>query len=334
MNTSPTPPQWADRFLSWFCKPALLEMIQGDLHEQFCQMVEDQVPRVRWRYGWEVVRLCRPPIIRRNLFESSTTSIAMWKNYFQIAWRNLLKQKGYSLINLGGLTLGILCFLFLYAYIRHEDSYDTFHEKGDRIMQGYWNAYWDGESQVIGVTPTALLPTLMEKFPEVETGVRLYRPSTTTFPAVVQKGDTQFEEVGFTYADSTFFDVFSFELLQGNPKTALAEPNSLVLSTESAFKYFGTTNVLGEELVVNGTPYAITGVVLDAPSNTNVDYSILASFSSHRKSQQHSWWSASLFTYVVLRPGAHLPDVLEKLNGIVEDAVGDNLSGDDRLEYS
>lgn len=325
------PPRWADRFLQWFCKPGLLEMIQGDLYEQFEEMAAGYPRRASWRYGWEVLRLFRPPIIRHPLLLSSTTTLDMWKNYVKVAWRSLRKQATYSLINLGGLSLGIVCFLLLFAYVRHESSYDDFHEKGDNTYHVYWKGFFDGAEENISVTPTAVLPTLTNTFPEVEAGVRLYNPGHY-FPQLVKAGEVVYEETSVFYVDSTFFDVFSFSLLSGNPDKVLANPRSVVLSEDAAQRYFGTYDVVGKEMELRGEMFTVTGLVANAPANSSFNYTMLASFSSLPQSKTEIWGTANYFTYVVLRPEADKDQMQAKLENLMMEAFGSSRD-DDKITY-
>ena len=212
------PPRWANRLLRYFCRPDLLEMIEGDLHEEYTAKVHDAPAHAYIRYCTTVIRLCRPPIIRTDFLTGSKPSTIMWKNHFIVARRNLSKHALYSLINIGGLALGVVCFLLIFAFVKHERSFDDFHDNGDRIFQLYMEAHFDGSTEINAVTPTALVPSVIRSVPEIESGVRVYRPGTF-FPQLVRRGDIAFDETDILYVDSTFFDVFSFHLDSTAPQT-------------------------------------------------------------------------------------------------------------------
>jgi len=188
-------------------------------------------------------------------------------------------------------------------YVQFETSYDRFHAKADRIFRVTMEYSADNTVNKVSVTGNKVLTAFKQEFPEVETGTR-------TFPAsaVVQYAEKIFDEKAFTYADSTFFDVFSFPLLRGNPRDVLARPNTIVLSESTAKKYFGTQNPVGKTLKVNSEKdYEVTGVVADCPANSQIKYDMLASFSSLRgdRFDEESWWDASYLTYLLLKsPGA------------------------------
>jgi putative ABC transport system permease protein len=253
-------------------------------------------------------------------------------NYLLIAIRNLRKHFSYSIINIAGLGLGLATCLLLSLWIRHELSYDTFHTKLDRIYRPAMEYSFGGQTKAVSVSPTIVLPTLQKEFGEVETGVRLYNSSSFR-PFIVRNGQTMFEESRFYFADSTLFDVFDFKLLSGNPKTALAGKNNLVLTQSMAKKYFGTEDVLGKTLNVNNrAEYVVTGVVEDIPSNSMIRFDFVGSFST--LDAQLQWWSANYQTFVVLTPQADPKAVEEKFNEIVKKALGsETTNAGDYVKY-
>ncbi|WP_266368352.1 ABC transporter permease [Tellurirhabdus rosea] len=236
----------------------------------------------------------------------------MLTNYLKIAFRSLWRQKAYSSINIVGLAVGIASCLLLFLYLSHELSYDNFHAKGDRIVRATMEYSMDGQVGKVAQTGTKLLPDFVRNFPEIETGVRLFRGSH-----VVRYGDRQFTENRFVYADSTFFSIFSFRLLKGNPAQALTGVNQIVLSESTARKYFGAESPVGKVLNVNTgggvENYTVTGVVEDAPSNSQIKYDLLASFSSFGPARTIQWWSANYATYFLLKNAASLPGLQAKI---------------------
>lgn len=252
----------------------------------------------------------------------------MIKNYIIISIRNLRKHFSYSLINILGLGLGLATCLLLFTWIRHELSYDEFHKKSERIYRASLEYSFGGGVSRTAVSPTALLPALMS-LPETETGVRVYNPSARN-AYVVKNGDKFFHESRFYAADSTFFDVFSFRLLKGNPKTALVQPNSVILTESMSVKYFGEADALGKTLQINGDQeYTVTGIIENAPSNSLMQFDFISSFSSLPAAKEPlQWWSANYQTFVVLRPGSNVEAVGEKTNGIVRKAVANAIASE------
>jgi putative ABC transport system permease protein len=259
----------------------------------------------------------------------------MLKNYLLISFRNLRKHFSYSLINIFGLGLGLGICLLLVTWITHELSYDKFHAKAGKTYRASLEYSFGGQIARTAVSPTALLPAL-ETLPEVETVVRVCNPSAWN-PFIVKLGEKLFHERRFYVADSTFFKVFSYELIKGDENTALSQPYSVLITESAVKKYFGADDPIGKTIFVNNSnDYTITGVLKDPPSNSLMKFDFIGSFSSIRAGrEQPSWWSANYQTYFVLQPGANVEHVYEKLDRIVKAEVGGNLPGtSDYVRYN
>ncbi|HZY79390.1 MAG TPA: ABC transporter permease [Cyclobacteriaceae bacterium] len=245
-------------------------------------------------------------------------------NYLLTALRNLRKHFSFSMINISGLGLGLATCILLSLWIRHELSVDRFHAKIDRIYRVAMEYSFGGQTNATSVSPTIVLPTLQKQFGEIETGARFYNAASFR-PFVVRKGDTMFEETRFCYGDSTFFDVFSFNLVKGNPKKALEGKYSLVITESMAKKYFGNTDPMGQTLYINNrADYTITGVMEDTPANSMIQFDFMGSFSS--LNQELQWWSANYQTYVVVTPQANVAVLEDKFNEIVKKELGSEVS--------
>ncbi len=250
----------------------------------------------------------------------------MIKNYFLIAFRSLRKHLSYSVINVFGLSVGLATCILLVTWIKHELSYDKFHEKTDRIYRGCLEYSFGGQTSKTPVSPTALLPAMQKNFAEVETGVRLYHASAYN-AFILRHDDKLFQERGFTYADSTFFQVFSFSLLKGNPDRALTEPNSVILTRSMAKKYFDSEDIIGKTIQVNNdTEYTITGLIEDVPTNSTLKFDFIASFSSLPASRETIWWTANYETYIVIAPETDVDALITKTNALVKKEVASDLT--------
>jgi putative ABC transport system permease protein len=259
----------------------------------------------------------------------------MLKNYILISLRNLRKHFSYSIINVGGLGLGIATCLLLILWISHELSYDTFHEKSERLYRGSMEYSFGGQVSKTSVSPTALLPALTS-FPEVEDGVRVYNPSAWS-PFIVRHEDHVFQETQFHFADSTFFNIFSFKLLKGNPANALTEPYSVILTEATARKYFGDTDPIGKTLLINNAQeYTVTGLLASLPDNSIIRFDFLGSFSSLSVArEQPIWWSANYQTFIVLNKNATLSTVEERTNELVKKELAQDLTNEgDYVRYN
>jgi putative ABC transport system permease protein len=244
----------------------------------------------------------------------------MLKNYFTIALRNLRKQKGYAFINIIGLAVGIACCILILLFVRDELSYDRFHEHADRLYRVYLEGTVAGSELKAPITPAPMAAALVDEYPEVENATRLFDLSGQT---LVRQGDRQFIEENVLFADSTFFALFTVPLLEGDPATALAEPRTLVLTEETARKYFPDGNALGQTLTLGDTTdYRVTGVTKGLPANAHFHFDLLASMTGFGPAENTFWVSNNFRTYVLLQADydpaaleAKFPDLMRKYAG-------------------
>ncbi len=251
----------------------------------------------------------------------------MFQNYLKLALRNLRKEKTFSLINLLGLAFGLAAAIAVLLYVQDEFSYENFHEKADRIVRVNTKAEYNGSENVLGTAPNVLAPFLLERLPELETATRVFA-NAFTGAANVRAADQNYAENQMYWADQNVFNVLTFNMLSGKAESALARPNTAVLSAATARRYFGgTENAVGKTIRVdNYIDLEITGVFADFPANTHTPFDIVGSFQSINfgKPERQSWGNASFYTYLLLRPGVD-PAVLEsKIAALVaKDAPAD-----------
>ncbi|MDN4164479.1 ABC transporter permease [Cytophagales bacterium LB-30] len=329
-------PTWAERFFAWYCAPHLHEELQGDLAEQFehhCSRYS--VSKARRLYWWNVIRLLGPHTLKRKSVNYSTNNTIMFKNYLLVAYRSLMKRKSYTFINVFGLALGIASAYLIFAYVKHELSYDEFHSQKDHIYRSQVNFHIGGEDNNTSVSPTALLPHLKREFPEIKEGVRVYNPGIFA-PMVLQVDEQKYEEKRFFYADSTFFKVFDYELIQGDKKTALSTPNSVLLTQRMATKYFGYTDPIGKTIRLNNVrDFTVTGILENVPQNSHLQFDFLATFSSLGVAKREEWWGANYQTFVVLNEQADVKVVEDRLFEQVKEMTKGQLpSNGDYVRYS
>ena len=225
----------------------------------------------------------------------------MIKNYFKIAFRNLWKNKGFSAINIAGLAVGLATCLLMLFYVTDELSYDKFNTKANRIYRVDGDIKFGGNHFVLAVAPDPLGPALKNDFPQVEQYVRFRGYGGF----LVKKGTQNISEDRVIYADSTLFDVFTLPMIQGDPKTALVAPKSIVINETTAKKYFNTTDVVGRNFIINDTGnYKITGVIKDIPSQSHFNFDFFVSLSTADESRQNNWVSNNFNTYILLKKGA------------------------------
>jgi putative ABC transport system permease protein len=247
----------------------------------------------------------------------------MWKNYLKVSFRNLSKRKLYTGINLLGLTIALVSFFVISLYIYHEWSYDRMYSGADRIYKFNQEFVSGGERQLVSSTPSKLVPSLIEEIPEVETGTLVFDMSMFS-SVLVDAGEGNQEETRFAFVDENFYKVFDFEILAGQPGNLLNEPNQVVLTEETAKRYFGSAqNAEGKSLKVDGVEYMVTGVMENFPSNSHMDFDFLASFKTHRHGKNPEWSPSNYYSYVKLRTDTDLSSFQAKLPPFVEKHLGD-----------
>lgn len=247
----------------------------------------------------------------------------MFKNYLKIAFRNLWRHRVFSFINIMGLTVGMTACFLIFLYIRFELSYDSFHAKADRTYRIVSDIKTPTEV-INGSGPSWAVPHhLPKEFPEVEATVRVSGASL-----LVRKGDVKFQEENTLWADSTFFQVFDFKLIKGNPKAALKDQFSIVFTESAAKKYFGKSDPIGQTILLTGEGLnaTVTGVMKDIPDNSQIKADMLVSMSTltgnFNKGLDDQWSNYGSSAFVLLKPGtdpkvfqSKLPGFLEKYSG-------------------
>jgi len=260
----------------------------------------------------------QPLIGKLHLIETPQDN-NMLTNYLKIALRNIRKQKLYSFINILGLTIGIASSIFIGLYILDELSYDQFHTKGENIYRMNLHGKLGGQEIYTTSTCGPMAEALVTEIPEVSEATRLWSRGESVF----RYKDKIFSEDNLMAADSNFFEVFSFELIAGDPKTALLEPNSIVLTKSVADRYFGENGGLDQTLEIgtDKTAYKVTGIMSDVPGNSHVDFGALFSMITFDFPNSGQWLGNSFATYYVLNEGASSNDVDKKFIPIVETNV-------------
>lgn len=227
----------------------------------------------------------------------------MLKNYLKIAWRNLRKHKFYSFLNIFGLSLGLASCLLITLYVVDELSYDRSFDHADRIYRINADIRFGGADMSLAVAPDPLAFTLKKDYPQVEQVVRMRENGSQLVRQASSNENLREDHVFFV--DSTFFQVFSLPLLQGDRKTALRNPHTVVISETASRKYFGDANPIGKALIIdNGTTYTVTGVMQDMPARSHMrDVNMMLSMSSTDESRANAWGSHNFNTYILLRQG-------------------------------
>ncbi|GAB4022644.1 ABC transporter permease [Spirosoma koreense] len=303
-----TPPRFATWLLNTFAHPDTREDVMGDLAELYPYWVQTLGERrANWRYGLNALKLLRP------LAQSETAkkypspfllSPVMIRNYVKIAWRNLANAKAFSVINGFGLALGIACALLVFLVIVHETSYDKQHKNADRIYRV--ETVNNSDPNPHPGTYTEMGVVLQKEAPEFEAIVPVYYDWGRSL-AIPASGSFFQERIAFTSPD--IFHLLDYQWLTGDARTALSQPNQVVLTESYAKKFFGTTDVVGKTIRYdNKQDLQVTGVLHDYPATTNFPFNVLISFSSLKQLQpdfdSHGWsgFGDNFHVYTLLKP--------------------------------
>jgi putative ABC transport system permease protein len=247
----------------------------------------------------------------------------MFKNYIKVAFRNFWRNRSFSAINILGLAIGIaVCFTIL-LFVQDELSYDRFNSNANRIFRVVFKADINGgkifEANVM--PPTA--QTLKNDYPEVEEAARLREMGK---PKVTFNNKT-FKDGTFAFVDASFFNVFSLRFIKGNAKTALQQANSVVITEETAKRYFGGEEPMGKVLDLNNHElYKVTGVVAAIPTNAHFHFDLFGSMQSFPDSKNPSWMTSGFFTYLLLKENYNYKNLEAKMPGMVEKYMGPQIA--------
>jgi putative ABC transport system permease protein len=259
----------------------------------------------------------------------------MLKNFIKTAWRNILRNKAFSLINISGLSLGLACVMLIILYVKDEVSFDRFNTKADRTYRIVSQAAGpDGEEHKSGITGGIHADVFKSEIPEIESFCRI-----TGASGLVKKGAGVMSERGL-FADNSFFSVFTFPLIEGNAGAGLLnEPNNIVLSESMAKKYFGNTNAVGKTLQINESgkfeAFTITAVAKEPPVNSSIRFAFLIPIKRQLKPQSNvnDWFNSWLNSFIVLKRGADPSVVKQKMAAIFESHAGKRMA-EFRKQYS
>ena len=315
----------ADRFFRWFCHPDYFDEIQGDLEEMYQRDVGQNERFTHWKHLLRVLGLFRPSLIRA--FPHFLINPGMFRNYFIISTRTLLRQKLFTTINILGLAIGLASFLLINEYIRFEESYDRFFTDADQIYRLSTVQLVNGEVGVKDAMTYHPAPkVLKDELPEVKEATVTYKFEEL----ILRQNESVIQEKQVVTADSNFFKVFDYRIVQGSPETMLTEPYSLVLTESKAAFYFGDQDPLGQTLQVLGSfnrPFKVTGVVQDVPENTHYKFDMLVSDGSIRdRVEQDDWNGFNYYAFVRLDPRAKSASIDDKLTALSKKYLGDETS--------
>jgi len=247
-------------------------------------------------------------------------------NYFKIAWRTIKKNKLFSAINILGLSIGIaLCFMIM-LYVQDELSYDRFNKNADHIARIIFNANINGGKISEAGVMAPVAATMKKDFPEVKDAVRLVRAGAQK----VNYADKVFKDDELAVVDPSFLSIFTLPLIEGDAKTALQQPHSIVITRKTAEKYFGKEEAIGKTLGFNNNTemYKVTGVMENIPSNSHFHFDMFASMAGWDAAKSDSWMYGDFHTYLLLKPNADYAAIESRIPAMVEKYMGPQIQRD------
>ncbi|HAP59411.1 MAG TPA: transporter permease [Cytophagales bacterium] len=326
MATPSIPPKIPHRFLRWFCHPELFPYIEGDLLELYGESVQEKGPaRARWLFVWEVLRLCRPSLMRKFRLLKIFDNTAMIRHNFLLSLRTFRRYKSTFLINLLGLSSGLACALFIFLWVRDEQQMGKYHPEDDRLYQVMQNFEFAQKTDTWDYTSGKLAVALAEEFPQVEAATTVNNSHHIPRGIISADGNSYLEVEG-ALASPNFLDFFAYDMLQGNPEKALVDPYSVVISEEMAKQlYHGTAEAMGQPLLWENrffdTTFTVTGVYRALPQSANQAFDLIAPYEQLIRwdAYANDWSGGYAKTYLTLREGISPEDFDPLIAKYVED---------------
>lgn len=323
-NKNSSPPKWAEHLLSWYCKPELLEDLQGDLNEYFNRNIKKKGARLaRWIYVVDVFKFFRLYTVRKPEFINLLIQWVMIGSYVKTSGRSIVRNKLFSTINIVGLAVSMSVGLLLISLLSDMFSYDRFHEKGARIYRVISEyQYLDEVDDYLASTSPRVGKEIKETISGIEEVALLRRGMDSD----VKAGEKTIPLQGH-WADEGLFKVFSFHLLEGNPDVALSKPFSIVLTQTAAKKLFGDDSALGKVVTLfKDKEFTVTGIIQDSPKFSHLRFEMLGSLSTRPIIEKDSWDSEMKwdniwqdYTYLLLPDGANLNNIQSNLTALAEE---------------
>lgn len=308
------PPRLPLRFFRWFCHPKLRDAIEGDLIELYG---ERRVKNGKWKadvkFIIDVLLLFRPGIIKPIEGYQHVNTYGMYKSYFKTGFRSLLKNKVYYFVTIFGLSIGLACCLLIGAYVYTELTFDTYPEHAKDIYRVEINVLGNGNWVHYSSVDFGVGPGISNVCPEVVSFTRLSK----WFQPYLRYKETVLKEKNLAVVDSNFLQFFSIHLLEGDDKTALTQPNSIVVSKAFAQKYFGNEDPLGKALSFGQRgEFKVTGLFDEVPSKSHFHFDAFVSGAT-MKGRRESWSNVGDFTYVQLSENADPKEMQKKFPDLV-----------------
>jgi putative ABC transport system permease protein len=325
-NPSPKPPFIAEKILRTLLSFSEREGLVGDFEEIYHDILHENGKILAWFWYWKQILAYFPKFIFHSLF----WSFFMFLNNLKIAWRNIQKHKSYSFINIAGMVIGLASFILIFALVRHELSFDQFHKNGKNIYRLSENINRSGQWQQLAMSSSPLGPAMVREFPEVTKSVRIL----PWFDGILRYENKKFNE-SIRFADPSFFEVFSFSLIKGDPKTVLKNKFTIVLSESTAKKYFGDEDPMGKTINYdNNYDLKVVGIFNDFPTNSHLQFDFLISLlifsdpNSAGTSSEEDWIKLNFYTYLLLQNDVDIKSLEAKFPALIDKYIQKDASND------
>ena len=308
------PPKLPLRFFRWFCHPKLRDSIEGDLMELYEERkAQSGKLKADLKFIVDVLLLFRPGIIKPTEGYQHLNTYGMFKSYFKISLRHLIKNKMLAFINVSSLAVGLAACVVIYLFVSDERSFDAFHSKNKNIYRlDEVQKFTGTNEQKVALSMPGMAPAMKRDFPEVQSYVRFWQRGKQ----LITKEDTKHLIENVMVVDSTFFDVFDFPLVQGDINTCLDRPLTILLTESTALKFFKTTSeALNNTVSWDGRDYQVTGILKDVPENSHIQFDALLSmvtYTSGENNVNDSWGGNWMTTYLLLEPNVEIKSMEEK----------------------
>ncbi len=314
------PPKSAKKLLRYLSHSRDKFSLVGDIEEEYNEIASENRRRQANLWYWQQIAASFPGFIKRTIL----WSFIMFNNYLKITFRNLLKHKTYSIINISGLALGMACSFLIATYVMYELSYDNYHENADKI-------YRIAAPFAASISQAPLAAALQEEFPEIEKYTRIYASKIWNDQELVSTEEKELYTYNFFTADPEILEIFSFQFVKGDKSSALEDPKSVILSEKMAEYFFGDRDPIGEVITYeNRSEFIISGVIRNIPGNSHFKFDFLAPLSNTLNTYESERWDNSAFvTYLLLPENYNTKKISERIPKI----VGEKTGREDKNQY-
>ncbi|MEQ9422947.1 MAG: FtsX-like permease family protein [Cyclobacteriaceae bacterium] len=332
MEDTSTFPKSFKRLIEWLCPEQYQESILGDLEEHYQLMrLENSGLRLKLIILSEVLKFLRPAILLRHRKFKNSITMGLYQNYLTTSWRNLKNNTLYSFINVLGLSTGIASSFFIALFVMDELSYDSYHHRADQVYRLVQTRDLNGTTEQTAMTSIFLGTNMQQRFTGLNNVIRFLRDET----AVFEYENESFQEDQFFFVDAGVLESFRIPIVAGSGEDALDDPRGLMISQSTATKYFGDENPIGKTLLYKNfgytNPFIISAVMEDVPSNSHIQYEIIAPF----KSDYNVWYRyhgddyyfSGAWTYLDIADHSSVDEVQSQLNQLIATEYPDDLKG-------